>query len=345
MRHENEFLWNFSAWNDLCRMCHGAYAKALVSPEAIPAEHLPMKMMLEGPAPVGKKLPSFRDVCDRYLVSGLLSRDPCILKTARYGLDMVPDAAWEVEEEWRWKALKVYLDGSVAWVSFDGRGTPEDGELGFGRVKVNHGFMTVSMREYENRKTGKTKVLSEMSYLFDPCGKWMREIRHLSFSTGRDFTDWSLSHRPDGPFRFRNDNRVLAGSPNYTLHSWKVENDRLLWWKNEEIPAPEKENETRRILDWHGDVADPVLENAAVYAATMYFPGGESSHPSRKIMEDMEKKEVRCLYYDASGHGTALLVYRNGNLDKKQSWFLQPRMDARAVAEKEKRREMTKKGA
>ena len=88
-----------------------------------------------------------------------------------------------------------------------------------------------------------------------------------------------------------------------------------------------------------------VLENAAVYAATMYFPGGESSHPSRKIMEDMEKKEVRCLYYDASGHGTALLVYRNGNLDKKQSWFLQPRMDARAVAEKEKRREMTKKGA
>lgn len=326
-------------------MCHGAYAKALVPPEAIPAEHLPMKKMLEGPAQVGKKLPSFRDVCDRYLVSGLLSRDPCILKTARYGLDMVPDAAWEVEEEWRWKALKVYLDGSVAWVSFDGSGMPENGELGFGWVAVDHGFMTVSMREYENRKTGKTKVLSEMSYLFDPCGKWMREIWHLSFSTGRDFTDWSLSHRPDGPFRFRNDNRVLAGSPNYTLHSWKVENDRLLWWKNEEIPAPEKENETRRILDWHGDVADPVLENAAVYAATMYFPGGESSHPSRKIMEDMEKKEVRCLYYDASGHGTALLVYRNGNLDKKQSWFLQPRMDARAVAEKEKRREMTKKGA
>lgn len=54
-------------------------------------------------------------------------------------------------------------------------------------------------------------------------------------------------------------------------------------------------------------------------------------------MEDMKKKEIGCLYYDASGHETALLVYRNGNLDKKHSWFLQPRMDARAVAEKEKK--------
>lgn len=44
-------------------------------------------------------------------------------------------------------------------------------------------------------------------------------------------------------------------------------------------------------------------------------------------MEDMKKKEIGCLYYDASGHETALLVYRNGNLDKKHSWFLQPRMD------------------
>lgn len=96
-----------------------------------PSEHLPMKKMLDGPAPVTENLPSSREACDRYLASGLLSRDPCMLKTARDGLGMVPDAAWE--EEGGWKALKVHLDGSVSWVSFDGRGTPENGEWGFGR--------------------------------------------------------------------------------------------------------------------------------------------------------------------------------------------------------------------
>lgn len=301
-----------------------------------PSEHLPMKKMLDGPAPVTENLPSSREACDRYLASGLLSRDPCMLKTARDGLGMVPDAAWE--EEGGWKALKVHLDGSVSWVSFDGRGTPENGEWGFGPVEVDHRSVTVSIREYGNWKTGTTKVLSEMNYLFHPRGEWMREVRNLSFPDGRNFNDWSLSHRPDGPFRCRNDNWVLVGCPNYTLHSWKVENERLLWWKNEEIPVSEKENETRQSLDWHGDASAPAPENAAaVYATTMYFPGGGSSHPSRKIMEDMKKKEIGCLYYDASGHETALLVYRNGNLDKKHSWFLQPRMDARAVAEKEKK--------
>ena len=124
-----------------------------------PSEHLPMKKMLDGPAPVTENLPSSREACDRYLASGLLSRDPCMLKTARDGLGMVPDAAWE--EEGGWKALKVHLDGSVSWVSFDGRGTPENGEWGFGPVEVDHRSVTVSIREYGNWKTGTTKVLSE----------------------------------------------------------------------------------------------------------------------------------------------------------------------------------------
>ena len=38
----------------------------------------------------------------------------------------------------------------------------------------------------------------------------------------------------------------------------------------------------------------PGSENAAaVYATTMYFPGGGSSHPSRKIMEDKKEKGNR----------------------------------------------------
>lgn len=281
-------------------------------------------------------VPRTLEDCDRYLAAGRLANDPCALKTKKDGLGLVPDAAWKEEEGW--KAMQIHLDGSLSFILFDEVGIPEPFSPGLCRVTVDHRSSTVARLGYGSWKAGRAKSLYRTSYCFDPKGKKMGEICDVSFTDGRNFNEWTFTHKPDGLFACRDESWALSGLRSYTRHTWSMKDGRLLWWKIEEIPLPDQELPAHWEQGRHGSVALPAQgRRAAIYVSIMYFPEKGGQHPSLQINENVENKEFRCLFYDASGHGTSLLVYRDGVLDRKQSWFFQPRMDATAVAAREKK--------
>lgn len=333
------FFHGASLLNAAWAVCaSSAWAVAAVPGEAVPVlpspEHLPLaEMLVQRRAPEGT-VPLTPEDCDRYLAAGRLANDPCALKTGRDSLGLVPDAAWK--EKKGWKAVMVHLDGAVSSILFNEVGMGQPLHPGFCRVTVDQRSSTVVRLGYGAWKIGRTKALYRTSYRFDPQGKGMGEICDVSFPDGRNFNEWTFAHKPEGPFACRDDSWELSGLRTYTRHTWDMEDGCLRWWKIEEIPLPRKDTES---APWNrsGDGAVTEREREkAIYVCTMYFPEKGSSHPSVRLHENVGGKEIRCLFYDASGHGTALMVYRNGVLDRKQSWFLQPRMDAAAMAAREK---------
>lgn len=298
------------------------------------AEFLPMEKMLA--EQWEEAVPRTLEDCDRYLAAGRLANDPCALKTKKDGLGLVPDAAWKEKEGW--KALQVHLDGTLSFILFDEAGIPEPLHPGVCRVMVDQRSSTVVRLGYGEWEVGRARALYRSSYCFDPNGKRMREICDVSFPDGRNFNEWTFSHKPEGLFACRDESWAVTGLQSYFRHTWNVRDGRLLWWKVEEIPLPGKELPDRRARGWHGVASLPKQENEdAVFVSIMYFPERGGEHPSLQINENVESKEFRCLFYDGSGHGTSLLVYRDGVLDRKQSWFFQPRMDAAAMAAREKK--------
>lgn len=304
-------------------------AWALSAAPAEPAPVLPSSDCLPMAEMLAEKweeaVPRTWEDCDRYLAAGRLANDPCALKAKKDGLGLVPDAAWKEEEGW--KAVQVHLDGTVSFILFDEVGIPEPFFPGLCRVTVDHRSSTVVRLGYGAWKAGRAKALYRTSYCFDPKGKRMGEICDVSFPDGRNFNEWTFSHKPEGLFACRDESWALSGLRSYTRHTWGMKDGRLLWWRIEEIPLSDKE------LPDHREQG----RQQAVYVSVMYFPEKGGPHPSLQINENVEKKESRCLFYDASGHGTALLVYRDGVLDRKQSWFFQPRMDAAAMAARERK--------
>ena len=315
-----------------------AWAVSAPSAELAPvlpsSECLPMAKMLA--EQWEEAVPRTLEDCDRYLAAGRLANDPCVLKTEKDGLGLVPDAAWKEEEGW--KAMQVHLDGTLTFIFFDEAGIPEPFFAGLCRVTVDHRSSTVVRLGYGAWKAGRAKALYRTSYCFDPKGKNMGEICDVSFPDGRNFNEWTFSHKPEGLFACRDESWALSGLRSYTRHTWDMKDGRLLWWRIEEIPLPDKELPVHGELGRHDVAALPAQgKGKAVYVSIMYFPEKGGLHPSLQVNEDVKKKEFRCLFYDASGHGTAMLVYRDGVLDRKQSWFFQPRMDAAAVAAREKK--------
>lgn len=278
-------------------------------------------------------VPRTLEDCDRYLAAGRLANDPCALKTKKDGLGLVPDAAWKEKEGW--KALQVHLDGTLSFILFDEAGIPEPLHPGVCRVMVDQRSSTVVRLRYGEWEVGRARALYRSSYCFDPNGKRMREICDVSFPDGRNFNEWTFSHKPEGLFACRDESWAVTGLQSYFRHTWNVRDGHLLWWKVEEIPLPGKELPDRQARGWHGFASLPKQGNEdAVFVSIMYFPEKGGQHPSLQINENVESREFRCLFYDDSGHGTSLLVYRDGVLDRKQSWFFQPRMDAAKVNEK-----------
>lgn len=333
------FFHGASLLNAALAVCASSlWADAVAPGENAPVppspEHLPLaEMLVQRRTPEGT-VPVTAEDCDRYLAAGRLANDPCALKTGRDSLGLVPDAAWK--EEKGWKAVMVHLDGAVSPILFNEEGMVQPLHPVFCRVTVDQRSSTVVRLGYGAWKIGKTKALYRTSYRFDPQGKGMGEICDVSLPDGRNFNEWTFSHKPEGPFSCRDDSWTLSGLRTYTRHTWNVQDGCLRWWKIEEIPLPRQDAESaQRNRNEDGAIAERE-GGKAVYVCTLYFPEKGSSHPSVRLHEDVERKELRCLFYDASGHGTALMVYRNGVLDREQSWFLQPRMDAAAVAAREK---------
>lgn len=332
------FFHGASLLNAAWAVCaSSAWAVAAVPGEAVPVlpspEHLPLaEMLVQRRAPEGT-VPLTPEDCDRYLAAGRLANDPCALKTGRDSLGLVPDAAWK--EKKGWKAVMVHLDGAVSSILFNEVGMGQPLHPGFCRVTVDQRSSTVVRLGYGAWKIGRTKALYRTSYRFDPQGKGMGEICDVSFPDGRNFNEWTFAHKPEGPFACRDDSWALSGLRSYTRHTWNVKNGYLLWWKIEEISLSDIEMEGHRARGRHGNTAQLEQEREeTVFVSTMYFPEKGGEHPFLQINENVERKEFRCLFYDESGHGTSLLVYRDGVLDRKQSWFFQPRLDDAKVNEK-----------
>ena len=120
-----------------------AWAVSAAPAEPVPvlpaSECLPMEKMLA--EQWEEAIPRTLEECDRYLAAGRLANDPCVLKTEKDGLGLVPAAAWEEEEGW--KAMQVHLDGALTFIFFDEAGIPEPFFPGLCRVTVDHRSSTV----------------------------------------------------------------------------------------------------------------------------------------------------------------------------------------------------------
>lgn len=183
-----------------------------------------------------ESIPLTLEACDRYLAAGRLANDPCALKTKKDGLGLVPDAAWK--EDAGWKALQVHLDGTLSFILFDKAGIPEPLHPGVFRVMVDQRSSTVVRLGYGEREVGRAKALYRTSYCFDPKGKRMGEICDISFPDGRNFNEWTFSHKPEGLFACRDESWAVTGLRSYIRHTWNVKDGHLLWWKIEEISLP-----------------------------------------------------------------------------------------------------------
>lgn len=312
-------------------LCASAAAET-PEPLAVCADALPLSCLHEM---VKQPFPRTLEEAERYLAAGRLAGDDCVLPKGAPVPDVVPEAAWKNGDGWQ--ALIVYVDGTRELVGFD--------EIGRLKPRCNSSWVAYSLdaaslslttRQYGTWKIPKAGgVLNLGVWQFDSRGQWMNDTLDIVFLKGGRLQEWKLRLDAEKPFSCKDDRWVAVGCSSYTMHSWQIDGGKLQWWRREDVPVISEEEKERQKMAESEDIAviaPAVTDRRPTSASMMYFTEGKRI--SYVISEDFEKKTLHCSCYDARGVNTALLVYRNGRLDRKQSWFLQPRMDAANIEEK-----------